>query len=150
MPVKIFWAVLNTETGLHDTAMTDFLRPWSARGARLKVLYAQAALVVASDEGGFVASVVPGADVSRNETAGSVVRFAVNLSSTALSASGDGRVDLAFQGHKVCYLHSRKEQTMCSRISNPPLCCSGVQAVPLSRPSDRGELLIRLIDKQVP
>lgn len=66
-----------------------------------KALYAQAALVVESDDGGFVASITPAADIFRAETAGAEIEFMVNMSATSASSTGGGEVTLSFQGHKV-------------------------------------------------
>lgn len=76
---------------------------------RPKTLYAQAALLVESDYGGFVASVTPAPDAFRNLSAGAEVEFLVNMSATAASAVGSGEVTLSFQGHKVsrsCFVFS--------------------------------------------
>lgn len=67
----------------------------------IKVLYAQAALIVQSDDGGFVASVSPGANAFRDRAAGDEANFVVGMAATTPSASGGGEVVLSFQGHKV-------------------------------------------------
>lgn len=64
-------------------------------------MFAQAALLVQSDDGGFVSSITPAADAFRNRTLGDEVNFLVNMSATSLSAAGSGGVTLSFQGHKV-------------------------------------------------
>lgn len=67
-------------------------------------MYAQAALIVQSDDGGFVASITPAADPFRNRSAGDEVNFMVNMSATPASTDGSGEVTLSFQGHKVSAL----------------------------------------------
>lgn len=66
-----------------------------------KVLYAQAALIVQSDDGGFVASVFPAANAFRDRAAGDEANFVVGMAATTPSASGGGEIVLSFQGHKV-------------------------------------------------
>ena len=65
------------------------------------MLYAQAALLIESDDGAFVASITPAPNAFRNETPGTEVNFLVNMSATPASATGSGEVILSFQGHKV-------------------------------------------------
>lgn len=64
-------------------------------------MYAQAALLVQSDDGGFVASITPTADAFRTYAAGDEVSFTVGMSATPSSVTGGGEVVLSFQGHKV-------------------------------------------------
>lgn len=68
---------------------------------KLKVLYAQAALIVQSDDGGFVASVFPAANAFRDRAAGDEANFVLGMAATTPSAFGGGEVVLSFQGHKV-------------------------------------------------
>lgn len=67
----------------------------------LEALYAQAALLVQSDDGGFVADIAPTPDAFRAYVAGTEVSFAVGMSATSSSSTGSGEVTLSFQGHKV-------------------------------------------------
>lgn len=64
-------------------------------------MYAQSALLVEADDGGFVSSISPAPNAFRNETAGTEVAFLVNMSATEASSTGGGEVTLSFQGHKV-------------------------------------------------
>lgn len=66
-----------------------------------QVLYAQTTLFITSDEGGFVSSIIPAVDASRNVTAGSEIKFEVNMSATPASAVRGGHIMLCFQGHQV-------------------------------------------------
>lgn len=65
------------------------------------MLYAQAALIVQSDDAGFVASFTPPANAFRDSAAGGETNFVVGMTATTPSASGGGEVVLSFQGHKV-------------------------------------------------
>lgn len=67
----------------------------------LEALYAQAALLVRSDDGGFVADITPTPDAFGSYVTGSEVSFVVGMSATPSSATGSGEVTLSFQGHKV-------------------------------------------------
>jgi len=67
----------------------------------LDALYAQAALLVQSDDGGFVDNISPIPDAFGAYAAGDEVNFAVGMSATPASATGGGEVTLSFQGHKV-------------------------------------------------
>lgn len=67
----------------------------------LKALYAQAALVVESDDGGFLSSISPAPDAFRNETPGSEIIFNVSMSSDAALSMEGGEITLSFQGHRV-------------------------------------------------
>ncbi|CAM9344130.1 unnamed protein product, partial [Hapterophycus canaliculatus] len=99
-----------TATNYNDAYISQAMRDG------LEAVYAQAALIVQADDGGFVSSITPAADPFRNRSAGDEVHFLVNMSAAPTSTHGSGEVTLSFQGHKTVVTVVR-EFASCAALS---------------------------------